>query len=380
MKQEIEFEGFSFREKLEKGISVATFRDLALLPRWSEVEPEAVDVSSRVSRNVSVSIPFLSSPMESVTGPSLAISMAKNGAIGILHRNCSVDEQTKMAREIKNARLESYESSLGQRDEEGRLLIGAAVGPHDMKRAEKLDSFVDLIIIDVAHFHTKNCFSGVREIRKNFAGDIIVGNIGTYEAAEDIISRLGFIDGLRCGIGSGSTCTTSVQTRISAPTLFAVASAADACRSLGADIPIIADGGVRNPGDAALAIAAGASAVMLGSVLAATEESPASVVTLNGRKYKRHYGMGSKRARRKRYSLDRYSKPAKSIPEGSEGLLPLSGSVSKKLNEFVGALKASCGYLGAGSIDAMWDRAKFCKVSSAGGFELTPHTIARINE
>ncbi|MGW8179767.1 MAG: IMP dehydrogenase, partial [bacterium] len=154
------------------------------------------------------------------------------------------------------------------RDEEGRLLCAAAVSPFDLPRAKAIDKYVDIIVLDVSHFHNKNCFEATKEILKEVEADVVVGNIGTYQAAEDIITQLDGVAGLRVGIGSGSICSTSVVTRAGAPTMFATSQVADAVKTYGVNIPVIADGGMRNPGDVAVAMAVGASAAMMGNVFA----------------------------------------------------------------------------------------------------------------
>jgi len=365
----------SLREKIENSENLFTFHDLALLPSYSEVEPEAVQTTTRASRGIELTVPYMSSPMDSVTGSALAEAMARNGGLGILHRNCSVEEQVRLAREVKSSAVDVEKWPRATVDENGLLMVGAAVGPQDLDRVKALVKTVDLVLVDVAHFHTESCFSGTRRILEACSVDLVVGNIGTVGAAEDVVSKLDGVAGLRCGIGSGSTCSTSVQTRVSAPTLYAVACAADATRKMGVDMPIIADGGIRNPGDASIALAAGAWTVMLGSVLAAAEESLSPVETHNGQPFKRHWGMGSHKARMKRFAMDRYSKPAKNVAEGVEGLIPVSGPTSKIVEEFAGALKATCGYIGAKNIPEMWKRARFGRISATGVQELQPHTI-----
>ena len=370
-----------FRKKLVDALVATTFRDVVLLPGWSEVEPAAVKVESWASRRVRVKVPFVSSPMESVTGTAMAVAMARVGGLGVLHRNCSVEEQASMVGRVKGEEVNMDTWPQATLDEEGRLAVGAATSPHDMKRVKRLlGAGADVLVVDVAHFHTRSCFSGAARILKECPVDVVVGNIGTYEAAADVLSQLEGVGGLRCGIGSGSTCTTSVQTRVASPTLFAVASAADAARDLGASIPIIADGGVRNPGDAAVALAVGAWTVMLGSVLAGAEESPSPTEVIGGRVFKRHWGMGSERARAKRFALDRYSRPSKGLTEGVEGLVPLRGRVDEVIGEFVEALRAAGGYVGARNIPEMWRRARLARVSPAGVQELRPHSLMRIDE
>ncbi len=263
------------------------------------------------------------------------------------------------------------------RDEEGRLICAAATSPFDLERAKALDKYVDVLITDVAHFHNKNCFEATKKILKEVEAEVIVGNIGTYEAAEDCLTKLDGVAGLRVGIGSGSICSTSVVTRAGAPTLYATSQAADAVKDYGADVPIIADGGIRNPGDIAVALAVGASCAMMGNVFAGCSESPGRLVALEGRYYKEYYGMGSPRARRKRFVQDRYSQPSKAISEGVEGWVPYRGAVTDIISEFVGGLKAAMGYVGARTIPEIWDKARIALITERGAKEIAPHDIMR---
>ena len=266
------------------------------------------------------------------------------------------------------------------RDADGRLLVGAAVSPYDLDRAKMLDRYVDIIVIDVAHFHNENVIASTRKLMNEVSADVVVGNIGTREAALDIVSRLDGVAGFRVGIGSGSICKTGVVTRVAAPTLFAVASVADALASEGllGKLPIIADGGIKNSGDIALALATGASAVMMGNLLAGTRESPGRLVALEGKYYKEYYGMGSNKARMKRASLDRYSKPSKDVEEGVEGWVPYRGTVKDVVQELKAGVEAAMGYVGASNIEELWYKARFALVSPSGMGEIRPHNIFMI--
>lgn len=472
-----------FRDKLFKAVQALTFNDVLLLPGFTSVEPSEVDVRSRATRKVRLNVPFISSPMDTVTESDMAIALARQGGLGVLHRNCSIEAEVEMARRVKRAEaliirdvvtvgpditveellrlmeahnihgfpvVEDDEKLIGIvtardvrladpslrvrdvmtrnvitareditleeakrvlhrerieklpiideegrvrglitmrditlkgtypnaiRDEEGRLICAAAISPFDLPRAKALDKYVDVLVTDVAHFHNRNCFEAAKKLLKEVSAEVVVGNIGTYEAAEDCITKLDGIGGLRVGIGSGSICTTSVVTRAGSPTLFAVSQAADAVRDYGADIPIIADGGIRNPGDVAVALAMGASSTMMGNVFAGCRESPGRLVALEGRYYKEYYGMGSAAAKRKRYALDRYSQPSKTIDEGVEGWVPYRGTVADIVSEFVGGLQAAMGYVGAGNITQMWEKARLALVTERGAEELKPHDI-----
>jgi IMP dehydrogenase len=472
-----------FREKFKNADHALTFNDVILLPGWTTIEPSEANVKSRVTRSIELNVPFISSPMDTVTGSDMAIALARHGGLGALHRNCSLEEEVDMARAVKRAEaliirdvvtvqpestiddlvglmdkhnvhgfpvvnenggivgivtwrdfrladrklkvrdvmtekvitagenisLEEAKSILHEhrieklpivdddnkvrglitmkditlkgtyplavRDELGRLICAAAISPFDYERAVALDEYVDVLITDVAHFHNKNCFEATKKILDNVNAELIVGNIGTYEAAEDCLTKLDGISGLRVGIGSGSICSTSVVTRAGAPTLYATTQAADAVKDYGADVAIIADGGIRNPGDIALGLAMGASCAMMGNIFAGTSESPGRLVALEGRYYKEYYGMGSAAARKKRFAQDRYSQPSKTINEGVEGWVPYRGAVTDIVSEFVGGLKAAMGYVGAETIQDMWDKAKLAKVTERGSTEINPHDI-----
>ena len=472
-----------FRDKFRDAEHALTFNDVLLLPGWTTVEPSEVDVRTHVTRDVILNVPFVSSPMDTVTESEMAIALARQGGLGVLHRNCSVEEEVEMARRVKRAEsliirdvitvtpdttveellrmmeqhrihgfpvveddnrlvgivtwrdvrladpqlkvrdvmttdvitateditLEEAKRILHRhrieklpivdeegrvrglitmrditlkgtypnavRDDQGRLICAAAISPFDLRRAKALDKYVDILVVDVAHFHNKNCFDATKRLLKEVSAEVIVGNIGTYEAAEDCITKLDGVAGLRVGIGSGSICTTSIVTRAGSPTLYAVAQAADAVRDYGADIPVMADGGIRNPGDVAVALAVGASCVMMGNVFAGCTESPGRLIALEGRYYKEYYGMGSAAARKKRYALDRYSQPSKTITEGVEGWVPYRGPVSEIVAEFVGGLKAAMGYVGARTIPEMWEKARLALVTERGADELKPHDI-----
>ncbi|MCL4518500.1 MAG: IMP dehydrogenase [Thaumarchaeota archaeon] len=461
-----------------------TFRDFVLLPGRSDVEPSKVDLSVNLTPNIRLTLPLVSSPMDTVTEADMAIALARQGGIGIIHRNMSIEEQVENAKRVKRAesfiirdvvtitpsqkvseafdlmekksisglpvveegerlvgiltrrdvnfadkgdvvrsvmtsdvkvagpevtideakqimhkhRVEKLpvvdankkllglitikdvysreRYSLASRDKEGRLLVGAAVSPYDLQRAKALEKYVDVLVSDVAHFHNVNILEAAMKMTREVGTDFIAGNIGTSEGTRDAISALdGRLSGIRAGVGSGSICVTSEVTKAGAPTLFAVAQIAQALDEAGMTIPIIADGGVRAAGDATLALAAGASAVMMGNVFAGCTESPGGLIKIGGKYYKPYRGMGSASSRQKRVALDRYNQPAKGIAEGVEGVVPYRGDVQTVVEEFTAGLRAAFGYSGAVSIPDLWDKAKFGAVSAAGVDELRPHNI-----
>ncbi|MGC9132524.1 MAG: guanosine monophosphate reductase, partial [Candidatus Micrarchaeia archaeon] len=233
-----------------------------------------------------------------------------------------------------------------------------------LERAKLLSKYADALIIDVAHFYNKNVIEATKKISKEIDGevDLIIGNLGTKEGVLDSVTKIDKVDGVRVGIGGGSICITTKVTKAGAPTLFAVAQAADALKELGINIPIIADGGIKEPGDVALALLFGASCAMLGYVFAGCDESPSQRVFLNGKYYKLHRGMGSESAREKRIVNDRYASFSKQIVEGKEVLVPYRGSIDKVVEEFVSGIKASFGYAGASNIKELQENGKIARV------------------
>ena len=264
------------------------------------------------------------------------------------------------------------------RDKNGKLLVGAAVGPFDIERAKLLEnSGADVIVVDSAHGHNLNLIESVKKMRREINVDIIAGNIATSKAAEDLISA--DVDGLRVGIGPGSICTTRIVAGIGIPQITAIANVADVAENYG--VPVIADGGIRYSGDIVKAIVAGASTVMLGSLLAGTDEAPGQEITIGGRRYKSYRGMGSLGAISSG-EHDRYGKlgSSKFVPEGVEGAVPYKGKVADTVYQLVGGLKAGMGYAGAKTIDQLRKNGKFVIITQAGITESHPHDIMIIAE
>jgi len=264
------------------------------------------------------------------------------------------------------------------RDKNGKLLVGAAVGPFDIERAKLLEnSGADVIVVDSAHGHNLNLIESVKKMRREINVDIIAGNIATSKAAEDLISA--DVDGLRVGIGPGSICTTRIVAGIGIPQITAIADVADVAENYG--VPVIADGGIRYSGDIVKALVAGASTVMLGSLLAGTDEAPGQEITIGGRRYKSYRGMGSLGAISSG-EHDRYGKlgSSKFVPEGVEGAVPYKGKVADTVYQLVGGLKAGMGYAGAKTIDQLRKNGKFVIITQAGITESHPHDIMIIAE
>ena len=313
-----------------------------------------------------------------VAGPEVTIEEAKR----IMHRSRVeklpvVDQDHRLLGLITIKDVYSREKyTLASRDKEGRLLVGAAVSPYDSERAKALEKYVDVLVSDVAHFHNSNILTAAKKLTSEVSTPFIAGNIGTRDGTLDTISALdGKLAGIRAGVGSGSICVTSEVTKAGAPTLFAVSQIAEALQEAGMNVPIVADGGIRAAGDAALALAAGASLVMMGNVFAGCTESPGGLIKVGGKYYKPYRGMGSSASRQKRFAMDRYNQPAKGIAEGVEGVVPYRGDVQTVVEEFTAGLRAAFGYAGAGSISDLWQKAKFGSVSAAGVDELRPHNI-----
>jgi IMP dehydrogenase len=275
--------------------------------------------------------------------------------------------------------LQRREYDSAARDDEGRLRVGVAIGPFESERATAVDAAgADVLFIDCAHAHNRNVIESAREIEGSVEADVVVGNVGTREAAEALV---GFADGIKVGIGPGSICTTRVVTGTGMPQITAVAQVADVASEH--DIPVIADGGIRYSGDAIKAIAAGADAVMLGSYFAGTDEAPGRVVTMNGKRYKQYRGMGSVGAMQsgggERYLKDT-DEDEDYVPEGVEAATPYKGSVESELFQLVGGMKSGMGYVGAETIPEFKRRSEFVRVSSAGQTEGHAHDVVITDE
>ena len=465
-----------------------TYDDVLLLPRYSDILPGDADISTHVTRNIKLNIPLVSAAMDTVTESNLAISMALEGGLGIIHKNMSVEQQAAQVRKVKRSQsgmildpitldvnskvgdadaimkenkiggipvvdkgkkllgivtnrdlrfekkmdrpvkeimtkdglitasakvglgeaeeilqkhkieklpivnsekkltgLITYKDILKNRnlpnackDGYGRLRAGAAVGiTADMnERISALQKAgVDLVCIDTAHAHSREVLAAARQVKKDFKDlDLIVGNVATAEAAL-ALAEAG-ADAIKVGVGPGSICTTRVIAGVGVPQLSAVYESAKAVK--GKNIPVIADGGVRFSGDVVKAIAGGAHTVMIGSLLAGTEEAPGEVILYEGRKFKSYRGMGSLEAMEEG-SKDRYFQDAegdvkKLVPEGIVGRVPFKGMVSEVLYQLTGGLRAGMGYCGAGTIKNL-QSAKFVKVSNAGMAESHPHDV-----
>ena len=350
-----------------------TYDDVLLLPDASEVVPSEVDTKTRLTRNIELSIPVISSAMDTVTESVMAIAMARAGGIGIIHRNFSIEEQVENVIQVKRFGI-----------------VGAAVGVGDdgFARASALiDSGVDVIVVDTAHGHHRAVLDEIARIKKAFPKiEIIGGNIATRAGAQALINA--GADAVKVGVGPGSICTTRVVAGVGVPQVTAIMEAHKAC--VKADIPLIADGGLQFSGDIAKAIVAGADTVMVGSLLAGCDESPGELIEINGQKFKGYRGMGSlgamqSRGEKKSYSKDRYMQDDvlaedKLIPEGIEGKVAYSGPVQEVVHQLVGGLRSGMGYAGAATIKDLQINGQLIQITSAGLQESHPHDILDVAE
>ena len=340
-----------------------TFDDVLLLPKYSNVLPSETDISINLTKKIQLKVPFLSSAMDTVTESKMAIAMADAGAIGVIHRNMSIKRQSK---EIINVKKK-------------KLIVGAAVGTsqEDLLRARTLfDSGCDLIVIDTAHGHSEKVLRTLSKIKKlNKTVPICVGNIATGEAAKKLYNS--GADIIKVGIGPGSICTTRMVAGIGVPQISAIM---DVKRSLkNKNIKIISDGGIKFLGDIAKALAAGADAIMMGSIFAGTNESPGKKFKIKDKFYKQYRGMGSIGAMSSgsanRYFQKNFKDKSKFVPEGVEGRVEYKGNVSKIIYQLKGGLRSSMGYIGAKDLGQITKNAKFIKITKAGFYESMVHSV-----
>ncbi|GAY25662.1 IMP dehydrogenase/GMP reductase [Desulfurococcaceae archaeon AG1] len=248
-------------------------------------------------------------------------------------------------------------------DDEGRLLVAAAINPIDIERAKKLDRLADAIVSDVAHYHNSEILRASSKLVKEISSDFVAGNIGTAEAALDAATHIERIDGFRVGVGGGSICITPNVAGVYAPTIWSVASVRDALEAQGLRIPLIADGGLRSASDIVKALAVGASTAMAGYIFAGTDEAPSELIEVGGELYKQYRGMASITSMMRRFSMDRYAKIVKNIPEGVGGLVPYKGSARSVIREVVEGIRIAMGYAGARNIEDLWAKARFIRAS-----------------
>lgn len=351
-------------EKIFEGLNLS-YDDVLIYPQFSDVLPPEVRTGSMLIKGIELGIPILSSAMDKVTEWELASELARLGGLGVIHKNCEIDFQAKQVKKVK-----SLDSS---------SLVGAAigVGEGELRRLEKLREFgVDLIVIDTAHGHSQGVGKMVRRVKSlDSKLPIIAGNVATKEACE-FLGESG-ADGVKIGIGPGSICTTRIVAGVGMPQFQALMNCREYC--LKNQLPFIADGGIKNSGDMAKALGTGASAVMLGSLLAATDKAPGEMIELKGKLYKRYRGMGSVGAMNKgskdRYGQGKISESKKLVPEGVEGKVLYKGSLEDVIYQLVGGLRASMGYVGASDLLDFSHKVKFLRISSSSLKESYPHNI-----
>ena len=472
-----------------------TFDDVLLIPAYSEVLPKEVELKTKFTRNITLNVPFVTAAMDTVTEASMAIAIAREGGIGVIHKNMSIEEQAHQVAIVKRAEngmiydpvtirrgstvkdalelmhdyhiggipvvdddnklvgivtnrdlrferrmdkkidevmtkenlvtthqqtdlvaaaqilqenkieklpvvdknnclvglitykdiTKAKDKPMACKDEKGRLRVAAGVGvtTDTMDRAKALvEAGVDAIVIDTAHGHSKGVVEKLKQVKKAFPQlDVIVGNVATGEAAKYLVDN--GADAVKVGIGPGSICTTRVVAGVGVPQLSAVYDVYSALQGTG--VPLIADGGLRYSGDIVKALAAGGNCVMIGSLVAGTEESPGETIIFNGRKFKSYRGMGSLEAmEQKNGSRDRYFQNdvrdvKKLVPEGIAGRVPYKGTVQEVIYQLTGGLRSGMGYCGASSIERLHD-AKFTRITNAGVMESHPHDIAITSE
>jgi len=462
-----------------------TFEDVLLVPQASKVLPKEVSLTTKLTKNINLNIPFVSAAMDTVTESRAAIAIARLGGIGIVHKNMDIESQARQVTKVKKSEsgviidpfymtpektlaeakvtMDEYKISgvpivdkdkklLGiltnrdmrfqsdmslkiqgimtkmplvtakrgitleeaseimneykieklpivdeenylqglitikdiqkkkeypnaNKDDYGRLRVGGAIGVNQLDRAKALvEAGVDVLVLDSAHGHSEGIINTLKMIKKSLDVDVIAGNIATSEATKDLIEA--GADGVKVGIGPGSICTTRIVAGVGVPQISAIDECVSVAKEYG--VPVIADGGIKYSGDVAKALAVGASSVMVGSLLAGTEESPGEVVMYQGRQYKSYRGMGSIGAMTKG-STDRYFQEGtaqdKLVPEGIEGRVPYRGRIRDVLHQLIGGLRSSMGYVGAPSLEEFFKRAEFVEITSAGLKESHVHDV-----
>jgi IMP dehydrogenase len=340
-----------------------TFDDILILPRYSNILPINTNISLSLTNKINLKVPFLSSAMDTVTESNMAIAIAKAGGIGVIHRNLKIKVQSEEIKKVKRK----------------NLLVGAAIGTNeeDLERARALlDNGADLIVIDTAHGHSEKVIKVLSKLKKiNNKTAVCVGNIATGEAAKELYNS--GADIVKIGIGPGSICTTRMVAGIGVPQISAIMEVKKALNKK--KIKIISDGGIKFSGDIAKALAAGADAIMMGSIFAGTDESPGKKFKVKGKIYKQYRGMGSIGAMSagsaNRYFQKNYKDKSKFVPEGVEGRVEYKGSVSKIIYQLQGGLRSSMGYIGAKNLNEIRKKAKFIKITKAGFYESMVHSV-----
>ena len=362
-----------------------TFDDVLLIPAESHVLPNEVKLDTKLAPNLQLHIPLISAGMDTVTEGNMAIAMAENGGLGVIHKNLSIEAQVE---EVKKAKGKTVDPNLPHPavDDQGRLLAAAAVGvtSDTFERAESLlEAGADAIVIDTAHGHSAGVLRKIKEIREHFPNaTLIAGNVATGEGTAALFDA--GVDVVKVGIGPGSICTTRIVAGVGVPQITAIYDAASVAQKYGKKI--IADGGIKYSGDVVKALAAGGNAVMLGSMFSGTTEAPGAIFTNEGKQFKSYRGMGSVGAMSQQHgSSDRYfqggvNEANKLVPEGVEALVPYKGDVSNIIYQIDGGLRAGMGYVGAGTIDELIENSQFVQITNAGLRESHPHDVQMAKE
>ncbi len=357
-----------------------TFDDVLLIPAESHVLPNEVDLHTQLAPNLKLNIPIISAGMDTVTEGAMAIAIALQGGLGVIHKNMSITAQAGEVANVKNVVVPSNITKAAV-DDNNHLLVAAAIGvtSDTFERAEALiEKGADAIVIDTAHGHSAGVLRKIKEIRDHFPNiTLIAGNVATGDATRALFDA--GVDIVKVGIGPGSICTTRVVAGVGVPQITAIYDAATAAREY--HKPIIADGGIKYSGDVVKALAAGGNAVMLGSMLSGTTEAPGEIFESDGQKYKTYRGMGSVGAMAQAHgSSDRYfqggvNEANKLVPEGVEARVEFKGDVSDIIFQIIGGLRSGMGYVGAATIDELRENAQFVKITNAGLRESHPHDV-----
>ncbi len=364
---------------LSKVTEGLTFDDVLLVPQRSSVLPRYTKPRTTLLPGLVLPLPIISAAMDTVTEAPLATKLALLGGMGIIHKNMSIEQEVSAVLAVKEA--DSSQSDNPARDEQGKLLVGAAVSVGENERAAKLvDAGVDLLAVDSAHGHSEAVLETVSELTSNFDVPVMAGNVATGQAVRDLAKVGAKI--VKVGVGPGSICTTRIIAGVGVPQLTALNWACEAAKEVG--VSIVADGGIRYSGDCVKALAAGANAVMIGRLFSGTDEAPGRKVMIDGRIFKSYRGMGSVEAMSdgsaSRYGQDSDDEPAKLVPEGVEAVVPAIGPLERVVYQFAGGLKAGMGYLGAATLQELTKNAQFVRQTLSGFRESHPHGLAQFTQ
>ena len=355
-----------------------TFDDVLLVPKESDILPKDVNLERKLTKKITLKIPLISSPMDTITEHKMAIAMALCGGLGVVHKNMPLEMQAKEVEAVKNFN-EIENKNLSSVDKNGKLLAAAAIGISDdrYKRIEKLiESGTDIIVIDTAHGHSQNVLKAIKEIKKLYSNiDVIAGNIATSDGAKALIDA--GVDAIKIGIGAGSICTTRIIAGIGVPQLTAILDASQIAKKN--NVGSIADGGIKYSGDIVKAFAVGADAIMAGGLFSSTYEAPGDVIIIDGKKYKPYRGMGSVGAMiqgsKDRYFQSEVINKSKFVPEGIEGVTEYKGHVADVVYQIIGGVRAGMGYVGAKNIGELQEKAEFVKITNQGLAESHVHDV-----